>query len=46
MTPFLLTNGVISIIHIILAFGAMDFKIYAVTPLYTTIEDPMKIANI
>ncbi len=46
MTPFLLTNGVISIIHIILAFGAMDFKIYAVIPLYTTIEDPMKIANI
>ena len=35
-----------SLFHIIFALGAIDFKIYAVTPLYTKIEDPMKIANI
>ena len=46
MTLFVCTNKVISVFHIILAFGAIDFKIYAVTPLYTKIEDPMKIANI
>ena len=39
MTLFVFTNKVISIIYIILAFGAVDFNIYAVTPLYSIIDD-------
>lgn len=46
MTLFDLTNKVISIVYIIFAFGTIDFKIYAVIPLYIRIDDPMKIANI
>ena len=46
MILFVFTNKIISIVHIVLALGAIDFKIYAVTPLYTKIDDPTKIANI
>lgn len=46
MTLFVFTNEVILVIHIIFAFGAVDFKIYAVTPLYTKIVNPIIIANI